>query len=656
MIAIALLASLFMQDTNTAVSPRVRAMLDRFPPPPAGLPSIAVRFSRDTVWVGEQVELVTVTWFPRPLRDRLRRLPGITSPSLSGLWSARNQQLPIPVGTRVVGSQLYDMYVSWQTIFPLGGGRIEAPPAVLTYNLPTSTSYFAPEERKTVQSAPAVLVVRPVPAALSGMLGAGPTARNLHLAWRGPVAALHAGSPAIVELVIAGEGNLTLWPVPQISWPPGVHVYPEPTTEHPIAAQGLIAGEKRFRFTVVADSAGVLTMPVVKYPYFDVATAQVQPAMATALSLAMLPRSTAVEERRAPTVTGGTDVPIATMLVRRWLPALVALALLPVVLLGWRHRRRTPAHRTAADTDPEVALRVALGTPVEAGADHVVAALRLRGVPREEAEHIHRWLSAVARWRYGSPRRAEIPEPPPALSHAIARLRRRATVAILLLAAVPLHGQGDDGVARFAGRDYAGAARAFEAVVTAEPLAAGAWRDLGIARWMQHDDVGATAAWLHALGLAPRDRILRDAWNSATGVPSDVRAMAPAMPVSRDELVLLSVAFWLLTWIAAATRWHRVAWVTGCVCAVALVWSGVRWQAERPGLVLINAVSSLHISPHPATTIIGELPAWSRVRIDRRAPNWVLVGGQVAFAGSVGAVAVHGWIPAAAVAPIGPLD
>lgn len=656
MIAIALFASLFLQDTNTAVSPRVRAMLDRFPPPPAGAPSIAIRFSRDTVWLGEQVELVTVTWFPRPLRDRLRRLPGITSPSLTGLWSARNQQLPIPVGTRVAGGQLYDMYVSWQTIFPLGGGRIEAPPAVLTYNLPTSTSYFAPEERKTVRSAPAVLVVRSVPPALAAMLGTGPTARGLRLAWRGPVTMLHAGSPAIVELAITGEGNLTLWPAPPISWPSDVHVYPEPTEEHPVAAQGLIAGEKRFRFTIVPDSAGVLTLPEVRYPYFDPAVAQVQPAMATALSLAILPRSANVAARRSLTVTGSANDPFATAIVRGWPSALVVLALLPVVLLTWRHRRRTPVATMPVDVDPEAALRAVLGTPVAAGPDHVVAALRVRGVPREEAEHIHRWLSAVGRWRYGAQKRAEIPDPPPAVSRVIARLRRAVTVAILLLAALPLHAQRDDGVARFAGRDYAGAARAFAAIVAARPLAAGAWRDLGAARWMQYDDVGATAAWLQALSLAPRDRLLRDTWQRASGIPADVRALAPTVPLSRDELLLVSLVFWLLTCIAVAKRWRRAVWVTGCVCAAALVWGGVRWQAERPGQVLINAATTLHISPHPATTAVGELPAWSRVRIDRRDRNWVLVGGQVAVAGSVGAVSVQGWIPAASIAPIGPLD
>lgn len=657
MIAIALCASLLLQqqDSNTVVSPRVRAMLDRFPPPAVGGPSINIRFSRDTMWLGEQAELVTVIWFPKPLRDRLRRGPAVQSPSLSGLWSARNQQLPIPIGSRVVGGQVFDMYVSWQAIFPLGGGTIEAPPAVLTYNLPTSTSYFAPEERKTVRSGTATLVVRPIPAALAATLGTGPTARNLRLAWRSPVTTLRAGSPAIVELAMAGEGNLTLWPAPQIDWPPDVHVYAEPTEEHQAAIQGLIAGEKRFRFTIVTDSAGVLTLPSVRYPYFDPGAVQVVPATASALSLAILSRGADVKARRTVAITGNPDVPLAAIVVSRWVPILLLLAIAPVLLMASQRRRRPRVVVVATDKDPEAALRAVLGTPVDAGEDHVVAALRIRGVPREDAEHIHRWLSAMGRWRYGPQQRSELPMAPPVVSQVIARLRRGTYVALMLMLVLPLHAQQGDAVARFSSRDYAGAARLFAERATKEPLAAGVWRDLGSARWMQGDDVGATAAWLRALALAPRDRLLRSAWDGATTIPPDIRAMAPTIPLSRAELLLLALACWLVVWIAVSRRWSRVAWLAGAGCVAALVVAGIRWQRERPGQVLVNAVTAMRISPHPATTAVGELPAWTRVHISRVDQNWVLVDGQVTT-GAVGSLSVHGWIPSAAIAPIGPLD
>ncbi|MGH7593757.1 MAG: hypothetical protein ACRELE_07910, partial [Gemmatimonadales bacterium] len=481
MIALTLLALVAMQDTNTALSPRVRAMIDRFPLPRAGAPSIAIRYSRDTVWVGEQVELVTAAWFPRRLRERLRRPPNLRPPSLSGVWSARNQMQPITAEARVIGGQTYDLFVSYQTIFPLGPGRIDAPAAVLTYDVPTSTSYFAPEERQTVVSTAARLVARPVPPELAAKLGTGPTAHGVRLVWRAPADGLRVGSPAIVELAISGAGNLTLWPVPPITWPSGVHVYPEPTNERQVPAQGMIAGEKSFRFTVVADSAGVLTLPAVSYPFFDPVAGVVRPAGAAALSLPIRPRPRGVADRKAPAIASGAGVPISSRIVRSAGPILVIVALLPVLLAVGRRvqRRRFSAVAAPSSTDdPEAALRAALGTPVESGPDHIVAALRNRGIPRDEAEHILRWLRATGRRRYG-PGQVPAPEAPPAVTRVLTRLRRGATLVLLLVAVLPLSAQQDDGMSRYAGGDYAGAARAFASLLDTDPAAANAWLDLG---------------------------------------------------------------------------------------------------------------------------------------------------------------------------------
>lgn len=259
------------------------------------------------------------------------------------------------------------------------------------------------------------------------------------------------------------------------------------------------------------------------------------------------------------------------------------------------------------------------------------------------------------RRRYG-PAKAEIPDPPAALSRILTRLRSAIGITALLLLALPLHARQDDGVTRFNGGDFAGAARAFEAEVHSAPTAAGAWRDLGAARWMQNDDAGAAAAWLHALSLAPRDPLLRDAWSGATVIPREVRSLAPVVPLSRDELLLVALVLWVAAWVAASRRWRRSAWTGAVLCTVIMGVAILRWGTERPGQVLIVANTPLRISPHPATAAVGSLSAWTRVRIERRHDNWYLVGGQVMSNGAVGGVNVRGWIPAAVVAPIGPLD
>src|SRR5690606_5060990 len=98
------------QDT-TGLPAKAREMVSRIPAPTNGEVSIGIRFSDDTVWLGEQVELVTAAWFPRDLRERLRRQATLRTPAAAGLWNTPAQTSPLLAETRRVGGQEYDLYV-----------------------------------------------------------------------------------------------------------------------------------------------------------------------------------------------------------------------------------------------------------------------------------------------------------------------------------------------------------------------------------------------------------------------------------------------------------------------------------------------------------------------------------------------------------------
>ncbi len=651
MIALALLAALVAQDT-TALSPHARDMLGRFPlPATAGGVSIAVRFSKDTAWVGEQVELVTAAWFPRELRDRLRRPPTLRGPSLTGLWSVQSQSLPMLVETRRTRGEVYDLFVMHQTIFPLGPGRIVSPPALLSYAVPASASYFAPEDRKSLTSRSATLAVRPIPAAVAATLAGGPTTRNLRLVWRGPPEGLHAGTPALVELVASGTGNVTLWPTPIILWPSGVRVYPERTEETATIIGGDRGGEKRFRFTIVADAEGVVTLPAVRYPTFDPSTVSMRVVSAAAFALPVFRSTGRTGERTPLAVSGEEEIPVASRLVRS--PAAMGVALgLPGVLLAlwWRRRRRPlPARLSVGPMgDPERELYRLLGTPIEASSDRVVAALRHRGVPRPEAEQVRRWLAATGRRRYG-PVGGVAPEPPAAVSAVLLRLRSSITTLLIALAfAAPLAGQGIDPVSRYRAGDFRGAARLFEAHAIADPRAAGSWRDLGAARWQAGDDVGAVAAWWRALSLAPRDRLARQAWRDASTLPASMERLVPTIPVSRDEFVLLGLLGTALAWALQRVA-HRpaVARVVLLMALFAGAMAVLRWRREVAPVALVREGIALRVSPHPAAPALAQASAWALVTVERRDGKWLLV------ATPDGA---RGWLPEEAIAPLATLD
>ena len=69
----------------SAVTPRLSRLLDRAVPPTAGQPGIDLLVSSDTARVREQVDVVTLAWFPRDLRLQLRRPPTLLPPVIDGV-------------------------------------------------------------------------------------------------------------------------------------------------------------------------------------------------------------------------------------------------------------------------------------------------------------------------------------------------------------------------------------------------------------------------------------------------------------------------------------------------------------------------------------------------------------------------------------------
>ena len=161
MIAIGLLALTLFQDPGTAIPPEVQHLVRRLPVPTSTAPTIVTQFVRDTVAAGEKAELVTVVWFPTKLRDTLRHAPAVKQATFVGNIVPRDVHglIKLPV-EQPVGREPFDVYVSWQSVYPSGVDRVEAAPAALTY-LVTSTNPMVPDSVISIRSLATSLVVQP---------------------------------------------------------------------------------------------------------------------------------------------------------------------------------------------------------------------------------------------------------------------------------------------------------------------------------------------------------------------------------------------------------------------------------------------------------------------------------------------------------------
>ena len=341
--------------------------------------------------------------------------------------------------------------------------------------------------------------------------------------------------------------------------------------------------------------------------------------------------------------------PIASRVVRTLWPLLVLLAMVPFVV-AWRHRRRPVVVAAPRMLSLEEELRRLVGQSADAAPGRVSQALRRRGIARHEADQVGRWLADMDRHRWG-PAAAPPPEDV-VVSQVVGRLRRRRSarlawpVLLVILGASPLPAQWGEALSRFADGDGAGASRLFEEVAAANPAAPSVWFNIGAARWAAGDDVGSVAAWLQGSRVAPRDPRFRDALENVPAMPRELGSLAPTIPLSRDEFVLLA----LVAWLVAAACWRRrrnLALASGSVMLLALGTAAIRTHAESRDHALIRPGATLRVSPVPAAPPLEPADAWSVAVVERQDRDWVLVALENGR---------RGWLPVSQVAPLARLD
>ncbi len=634
----------------TAVNPRVATLLRRArPPSPSGEVGLTVHLSADTVLVGQQIDVVTAAWFPRDLRLRLRRPPTLQPPKVDGLWSYPQ---PAPVGiaaSRRVGRDWYDLFVSHEVVFPLTPGTFVLEPASLRYSVPLALQFFSQEERLSLESETPVVVVQPLPvdgqpAGFQGAVGS-----ELEVEWHLPQASGRVGDPLPVEFTVTGLGNVALWPDPSPAWTDDVRVYRDRVEEHLESDKGRIGGSKTFEYLVVPTEPGMLTVPAVRYPFYDLRTGRYRVLEVEPKALRIAPADESLAARGLPPPLLAHSGPSFSYRLETlpWMVWLVVFGVPPlaylVALLVPRRRRPRSSRVVPSDLrSAELAFERLILLYVPDLEEHVgsglVSALIVAGLEHSMAERVGVLRERLMLARYG-------PEAGSGEEHALvveirdivahlatipqSTLRHRA-VTVGIAALLATSGTGWSQVASPNELYQAGALRlaavGFQSEVELAPGVVAHWYNLGAAHYRLGHDWQASAAWRRALELAPRNRHVRRAL--ALVPPPDAvssrRLIVP--PVTAGELMLLAVVFWLPAWVGLmrSRRLQRRWVVLLLVSAGAVGGAGsVAWWGQRPrGIVLAD--THLRVSPHERAPAVAPGPAGTVVWLGRRRGPWVL--------------------------------
>jgi hypothetical protein len=635
---------------TAGLSARLARIVQRAPPPdlvgPAG---ITVAVSDADVLVGQQVDVVTIAWFERDLRQQLRRAPTVESPRIEGVWSYPQ---PVPGGiaaTRQVGGRWYDLFLLHQVVFPLTPGRVAVSAARLQYSVPLAYQFFSQEEAYKLESKPQSFIARPLPDAGRDPTFAGAVGHHLTVSQSVTPAVGRQGEAFTAEVVIRGEGNVALWPKPDVRWPSALRVYPDAATEELTMREGRLGGAKRFRFLLVADSAGAVGLPAVRTQYYDPVLGRYQVATASGPLLVVAPRGEAMASRAEPPPLRLEHRRPLALALRESLPApvwwLVALApVLAVFLTKLPRLRRQPAPpRESGDPLKRMEQRLSStlaggGLTPEDAATLLVLRERIQGMRfgpgvRGEVSQL------IAEARKVLARRAAAPE-----TNARRWRRRTGILAVLTLAAAGLPSQTQPEQYYEAGA-YRAAAEGFRQRALGSPSTTTHWFNLGAANYRAGNDAAALAAWIRAARLSPRDGGIHRALSLVPPFDAGSSAALWASPVTPAELWLVGLLAWLAGWggVVWSRRW-RGRWVVLIVGGAVLVGAGQglqRWY-DRP-VAIASGNQQLRLSPHELSPTVGEIPRLGALVLGPERGQWVRVNN---------VVGQRGWIRRGGIEPV----
>ncbi len=651
----------------TTLNPRLRNLLERTPPPPRGKAAVALVVSADTVSVGEQVDVVTAAWFPRDLRLQLRRPPTLQPPVIDGVWSYP-QAAPSGIAvTRNIGGIAYDLFVAHQVVFPLVAGTITIPRAMLKYSTPLALQFFSQEERFALTSRPETLEVRALPtqgrpADFNGAVGSA-----LELERRVTPPTAHPGEGIAVELVLSGGGNTALWPQPEIRWPRTARAYADRVDEQVATIEGRVGGVKTFRYLVVPDSVGPLTLPAVSYPYYDLTARGYRTAAVGATSLPVARGGESAAIAALPPALMAGSKPAITRRIAQGVPdwAWVVILLLPplaIVARDWRprHRRRRVSLPTSGlrgvEEELDAVVRGLVPDPDQRSRTGLAAAVRAAGADADTARRLAAAREQLLARRYGP---GIASEEDPALAAEVQELIRRLGASLrgwrgrgavagmfVGLLASGMAAQSPPPERLYETGALRAAAEGFARRAELEPAVAAHWYDLGASYYRLGLKGHAAATWYRARRLDPRETSIRRALRLTPSPDATSARWTWSPPVTSEELLLLGTFGWLAGWIGWVLRPRlRDRWTILLMFAAVSTAAGFglrTWYRRPLGIVLDQ--TTLRVSPHGRAPALGPLDAGGAVRILRSDPGWTLVRA---------AGLREGWVSSDAIAAIG---
>src|SRR2546430_56374 len=186
------------------------------------------------------------------------------------------------------------------------------------------------------------------------------------------------------------------------------------------------------------------------------------------------------------------------------------------------------------------------------------------------------------------------------------------------------------------------AADSFAARAAAAPRVPAHWYNLGATLYRAGADGKATAAWVRAVRLAPRDPLVRRARELLPAPDAASEALLTAGLATPGEWALAAGLCWVAVWTAVGARRRRAVALGFSVLGVAAAGLAARegGRRGRARAVVLNAATPVRVAPYGGASPASMVEAGAALLVDRRYGAWL----EVHRADGVG-----GWVLAAEV-------
>ena len=350
--------------------------------PPGEALFIRASLDNDRPYLGQQI-----TYSLRIYQSRDANLSSVrvryNAPGFAGFWNS--QQTRQDEYEETIGSGEYRVVDVQSVLFASIVGASSIEPAVL------EVSNGASGTPGRLESEAVAVEVRPLPVpepeGFTGAVG------RFEISASADVGEGNLNEPVTLTVRVSGEGNIEALPDPE--WPAfvGWRVIESPVSVESQVVAGQITGSRTYEIVLVAEQAGQLTIPEIRYPHFDpvmegyveLATDSIAVNIGHAAGAPAIPSlpSVAEAEEDAPEVRPIKAVPPSLRQAGAELAESTAYwaawAIPPLVVIGavvWR-RRRASQEAARAEGLRNNALpdaRAALARAVNSGSDPRVAA------------------------------------------------------------------------------------------------------------------------------------------------------------------------------------------------------------------------------------------------------------------------------------------